>query len=95
MNQGRQSSYRRIIKLHLVFAFVVLCVITTCTHSSAQDPPRDGRYYEGVAVRAYRNKDYESFLKNMMLAAQLRPGHPRLMYNLAAAYSLTGHHLRR
>jgi hypothetical protein len=59
--------------------------------SAQQEQPKDGRYYEGVAVKAYRNKDYDSFLKNMILAEQLRPGHPRLMYNLAAANALTGH----
>ncbi len=55
-----------------------------------QDPPKDGRYYESLARKAYQQKDYQSFLANMKLAAQLRPNHPRLMFNLAAAYALTG-----
>src|SRR5262249_23537286 len=32
--------------------------------------------------------NYVSFLANMQMAADLRVNHPRLMYNLAAAYAL-------
>lgn len=55
-----------------------------------QAPPKDGRYYESLARQAYQQKDYQAFLANMKLAADLRPNHPRLMFNLAAAYALTG-----
>jgi hypothetical protein len=78
--------------LRLVPICLLLFAITAGIPVSAQEEqPKDGRYYEGVAVKAYRNKDYDSFLKNMILAEQLRHGHPRLMYNLAAANALTGH----
>ncbi|HEV7473372.1 MAG TPA: hypothetical protein VGN90_04930 [Pyrinomonadaceae bacterium] len=92
MNNHPQSPGNLVRKVHLTWLCLFLCAVAICNPAHAQeDQPKDGRFYERVAVTAYRNKDYESFLKNMQLAAQLRPGHPRLMYNLAAAYSLTGH----
>src|SRR5215470_13317614 len=51
---------------------------------------KDSRYYEGLARKAYQEKNYPSFLANMQLAADLRVNHPRLMYKLAAAYALNG-----
>src|SRR3954469_17935129 len=57
----------------------------------AQDNPApDGRYYESIARKAYQEKDFAAFLLNMKRAAELRPNHPRLMFNLAAAYALNG-----
>jgi hypothetical protein len=59
--------------------------------STAQtEPPKDGRYYEAAARKAYQAKDYPAFLENMKLAAGLRPNHPRLTYNLAVAYAING-----
>jgi hypothetical protein len=54
----------------------------------AQSDQKDGRYYESLARKAYQEKNYSSFLENMKLASELRPNHPRLMYNLAVAYAL-------
>lgn len=54
------------------------------------EPEKDGRYYEAQARRDYSAKNYSSFLANISKAAELRPNHPRLMYNLAAAYALNG-----
>jgi len=54
----------------------------------AQRDQKDGRYYEAEARKAYQEKNYQSFLENMKLASELRPNHPRLMYNLAVAYAL-------
>ena len=76
----------------------VLSVIGLCVGISLaglialaqEDQPKDGRYYESLARKAYQEKNFQSFLANMKLAAQLRPNHPRLMFNLAAAYALTG-----
>jgi hypothetical protein len=57
----------------------------------AQDnQPKDGRYYEALARKAYQAKDYSAFLENMKMAAQMRPNHPRLMFNLSSAYALNG-----
>jgi hypothetical protein len=74
----------------LVFALSIS--LLSCLISQAQDnQPKDGRYYESLARKAYAEKDYKSFLENIRTAAEMRPNHPRLMYNLAAAYALTGH----
>jgi hypothetical protein len=77
-------------------AVVVVCLCAFITFiagdSLAQDnQPKDGRYYESLARKAYQEKDYTAFLENMKVAAGMRPNHPRLMYNLAAAYALTKH----
>ncbi|HEV7373133.1 MAG TPA: hypothetical protein VGN95_00290 [Pyrinomonadaceae bacterium] len=77
-----------------VLFVICLCVFITSIagDSLAQDnQPKDGRYYESLARKAYQEKDYTAFLENMKVAAQMRPNHPRLMYNLAAAYALTSH----
>ncbi|HSS19930.1 MAG TPA: hypothetical protein VLL54_07645 [Pyrinomonadaceae bacterium] len=60
------------------------------TSTAQNDPAKDGRYYEAAARKAYQAQDYTAFLEDMRMAAQLRPNHPRLMYNLAVAYALNG-----
>ena len=61
------------------------------TLSLAQDTtPKDGRYYETEARKAYQQKNYPVFLEDMKRATELRPNHPRLMYSLAVAYCLNG-----
>jgi tetratricopeptide (TPR) repeat protein len=75
----------------LVFLYACLPAISTAALAQdGQPPPRDGRYYEALAVKAYQSKVYAVFLENMKQAAALRPNHPRLMYNLSAAYALNG-----
>jgi hypothetical protein len=44
--------------------------------------------HEKEAINNYLNKNYAEFLANMKEAEKLRPNHPRLLYNLAAAYCL-------
>jgi DNA-binding beta-propeller fold protein YncE len=73
----------------LVFLYACLPAISTAALAQG-DAPHDGRYYESLAVKAYQSKDYAAFLENMKQAAALRPNHPRLMYNLSAAYALNG-----
>lgn len=68
--------------LSLLFCFALLSNLTI-----AQEQ-KDGRYYESLARKAYTEKNFSAFLDNMKLAAELRPNHPRLMYNLAVAYAL-------
>ena len=70
-------------------AAVILCLCLTAVLAQ-ENQPKDGRYYEAQARKAYQAKDYASFLENMKAAAALRPNHPRLMFNLAAAHSLNG-----
>jgi sugar lactone lactonase YvrE len=52
------------------------------------DQPKDGRYFEAQARQSYAAKDYPAFLFNISRATELRPNHPRLLYNLAVAYTL-------
>ena len=76
-----------------IVLLVFLCVHLTlgpAISRAQEEPPKDGRYYESLARKAYQAKDYSAFLANMKKAVELRPNHPRLMFNLAAAYALTG-----
>jgi hypothetical protein len=66
-------------------AAVVLCLYAAGSVLAQESQPKDGRYYEAQARQAYQKKDYASFLENMKAAVALRPNHPRLMFNLAAA----------
>lgn len=65
---------------------VVLAIVLAALSAPAQQ--KDGRYYESVAMKSYQQKDFAAFLENIKLAAESRPNHPRLMYNLSAAYAL-------
>jgi hypothetical protein len=73
-----------LINRRLAFIFALLFT----TLAFAQSDQKDGRYYESLARKAYQEKNYSSFLENMKLASELRPNHPRLMYNLAVAFAL-------
>ena len=73
------------LRLLTLLIFSSLCFI----NAAAQiEQPKDGRYYESLARKAYQEKNYSAFLESMKQANQLRPNHPRLMYNLAVAYAL-------
>ena len=74
-----------VIASRLILSLIV-CVFADV--AVAQTEQRDGRYYEALAKKAYQEKSYTAFLENMKLAAELRPNHPRLMYNLAVAFAL-------
>lgn len=74
-----------VIASRLILSLIV-CVFAGV--AVAQTEQRDGRYYEALAKKAYQEKSYTAFLENMKLAAELRPNHPRLMYNLAVAFAL-------
>jgi hypothetical protein len=67
----------------------VLC-LSACLVLAQEGRQHDARYYEALAVKAYQAKDYAAFLENMKQAAALRPDHPRIVYNLSAAYALNG-----
>jgi sugar lactone lactonase YvrE len=58
---------------------------------AADEPPHDAAYYNRQAAEAYQRKDYEASRAGFEKALELLPGHPRLLYNLAAASSLSGH----
>jgi sugar lactone lactonase YvrE len=74
--------------LRLAFGLFVALTVTSFICLAQNDHPQDGRYYESMALKAYQQKDYASFLENMKKAIELRPNHPRLMYNLAVAFAL-------
>lgn len=67
----------------------VLC-LSACLVLAQEGRQHDARYFETLAVKAYQAKDYAGFLENMKQAAALRPDHPRIVYNLSAAYALNG-----
>jgi hypothetical protein len=72
-------------------ALAAVVCISACLAVLAQEGQKhDARYYETLAVKAYQAKDYAAFLENMKQAAALRPDHPRIVYNLSAAYALNG-----
>jgi len=68
---------------------LILIIIFISNQAFAQESnyEKSGKY-EKKAVENYLDKNYEPFLINMKAAEKLRPNHPRLLYNLAAAYSL-------
>ena len=70
----------------------LLCAVLSypAMNAFAQPEARDSTYYENLARNAYKEKNYGVFLESMKRAVELRPNHPRLMYNLAAAYALNG-----
>ncbi|MEQ8472410.1 MAG: hypothetical protein RIC35_14550 [Marinoscillum sp.] len=50
------------------------------------------RSYYSKSLDAYNQKEYSEFLKYAKKADDLRPNHPILAYNIAAAYALNGDH---
>lgn len=76
----------RTLALAVVLMATVLVSITLT--ALAQEPPRDGRYYERQALIAYRAKDFAAYMTNLETALELRPNHPRILYNLSGAYAL-------
>ena len=65
---------------------IIILVLTNIIY--AQDYYKNSVEFEKLAVNNYLNKNYSLFLANMKKANEFRPNHPRLIYNLAAAYSL-------
>lgn len=68
----------------------LVCLSACLAFAQNGQQQHDARYYETLAVKAYQAKDYAAFLENMKQAAALRPDHPRIVYNLSAAYALNG-----
>jgi len=56
----------------------------------ADEPVRDLAFYFKQGMEAYQRKDYEASRENFARALELSPGHPRILYNLAAASTLAG-----
>ncbi len=64
--------------------FVALCF--TCAFISAQTA---SEYYD-AAMKAYKAKDYQSFVENLQKTLDAGAIHPRIYYNLACGYALLG-----
>jgi hypothetical protein len=79
----RDAPYHLTLKRRKIALIVYLCVHLTLDAivGAQEEQPKDGRYYESLARKAYQEKDYSSFLKNMKQAVELRPNHPRLMFD--------------
>jgi sugar lactone lactonase YvrE len=62
--------------------------------AAADAPDADARArsleFQKKAVEAYQSKDWPAFLENARQAEVLRPGNPRLLYNLACAQARNG-----
>ena len=65
----------------LSYLIMLFCVL----HLSAQ-PDLESIYNQSIS--AYEQKDYVTFLNKTKSADELRPNHPSIVYNLAAAYAL-------
>lgn len=72
----------------IVFIFSIILLFQFSATAQQNEPPKDSRYYERLAIKAYQAKDFPSFLENMKLADSLQPNHPRITYNIAIAYIL-------
>jgi sugar lactone lactonase YvrE len=69
----------------------VLSIALACTvNAQTADEMRESAKFESQARADYKAKDYAKFLENIKRAADLRPNHARLLYNLAVANALNG-----
>ncbi len=66
----------------------IIAIIFLTNLVLAQDNYKKSAEYEKLAINNYLSKNYDLFLANMKKADELRPNHPRILYNLAAAYSV-------
>lgn len=77
--------------IKLIFAGLILFLgLSINTGAQSIADMAKARDSEKKAMESYRAKDLPAFLSNMQQAGTLRPNHPRLMYNLAAAYAANG-----
>jgi hypothetical protein len=75
--------------LQLLLAMAIVCAIPSFTRAQSE-AITESRRVMGEAQRAYKEKNYEAYVKLLERAAVLRPTHPTILYNLAGAYALTG-----
>lgn len=66
---------------------ILILILVFGNKSFAQDSLRT---YYSWSLDAYKQKNYQDFLKFAKRANELRPNHPILAYNIAAAYALNG-----
>ena len=86
--QSRSGLCLKALALTIAFLFTGF---PASSKLSAQTPPvKDARYYMREAQKAYKEKNYSSYLELLSAAFALRPNHPTLMYNMAGAHALLG-----
>lgn len=71
---------------------ILVCLLLTAT--SLVFAQEDLETVYAKAMKAYEQKDYETFLENIRTADELRPNHPAIVPKLAAAWALTGRKIR-
>ncbi|HEY8559476.1 MAG TPA: hypothetical protein VIL74_03660 [Pyrinomonadaceae bacterium] len=76
-------------KKYILAAFFLLALAHFSDAQTAAEM-RESAKFEQLAHDLYKAKNYAEFLENIKRAADLRPAHARLLYNLAAAYALNG-----
>jgi streptogramin lyase len=71
---------------------VAYCISALHLSAFAQSAAEIGqsRAFDRTAIASYKEKDFANFLTNTKKASDLRPDLPRLLYNLAIAYTLNG-----
>ncbi|HEX2834486.1 MAG TPA: hypothetical protein VHW00_15855 [Thermoanaerobaculia bacterium] len=69
---------------------VVAVLLLVCAWSARADDLDDSRRFQKAAMDAYQAKNHVAFLENIRKASDLRPQHPTLLYQLAAALDLNG-----
>lgn len=69
---------------------VAAVLLLVCASVVRADDIDDSRRFQKAAMDAYQAKDHAAFLENMRKASDLRPQHPTLLYQLAAALDLNG-----
>lgn len=76
-------------KIHFAIAcFVFVNLFPIYLSAQEATPLIRAQQFEKQASEAFQKKDFAAFLSNIRQAAELRPNHPRLLYNLAKAYAL-------
>lgn len=74
----------------LWFGPLVLLLSSVIAIAQSADEISRAQAAEQAARKAYGERSYGEFLIQMVAANAARPNHPRLIYNLAAAYALNG-----
>ena len=77
------------IKFIFTGLILFILLVINVNAQSAGDIAKS-RELENKAVANYKAGEYPAYLANLQQASELRPNHPRLLYNLAGAYALNG-----
>lgn len=78
------------MKKNQLLSFVTITLLSFTVFAQTREEMLESQKLEREAISAYRGKDFPAFLQKQKRASELRPNHPRLIYNLAIAYSLNG-----